>query len=113
MKKINIPINNFYNFIFLNLELIHFCSISSGLSLSVGVKSSDQSIFSDNTFEKPDSCVALFTYKAIFLFLISKTYRIIFSRHIAGYCTIKFVHTAFKKGHWSVEKGTFGAQKRT
>lgn len=23
------------------------------------------------------------------------------------------VHTAFKKGHWSVEKGTIGAQKRT
>ena len=23
------------------------------------------------------------------------------------------VHTAFKKGHWSVEKGTFGVQKRT
>lgn len=23
------------------------------------------------------------------------------------------LHTAFKKGHWSVEKGTFGAQKRT
>ena len=25
----------------------------------------------------------------------------------------EFVHTAFKKGHWSVEKGTIGAQKRT
>ena len=24
-----------------------------------------------------------------------------------------YVHTAFKKGHWSVEKGTIGAQKRT
>ena len=23
------------------------------------------------------------------------------------------LHTAFKKGHWSVEKGTFGVQKRT
>lgn len=23
------------------------------------------------------------------------------------------LHTAFKKGHWSVEKGTIGAQKRT
>ncbi len=23
------------------------------------------------------------------------------------------MHTAFKKGHWSVEKGTIGAQKRT
>ena len=26
---------------------------------------------------------------------------------------IEQVHTAFKKGHWSVEKETFGAQKRT
>ena len=26
---------------------------------------------------------------------------------------IKFLHTAFKKGHWSVEKGTSGGQKRT
>ena len=25
----------------------------------------------------------------------------------------KQLHTAFTKGHWSVEKGTFGAQKRT
>ena len=25
----------------------------------------------------------------------------------------ELLHTAFKKGHWSVEKGTFGAQKRT
>ena len=26
---------------------------------------------------------------------------------------VQGLHTAFKKGHWSVEKGTFGAQKRT
>ena len=26
---------------------------------------------------------------------------------------VSIMHTAFKTGHWSVEKGTFGAQKRT
>ena len=35
-------------------------------------------------------------------------------RKIARLTMISFnVHTAFKKGHWSVEKGTFGVQKRT
>lgn len=35
---------------------------------------------------------------------------IFFSQHTVKAST---VHTAFKKGHWSVEKGTIGAQKRT
>ena len=42
---------------------------------------------------------------------IMRTYRICADKNNVR--IMQHLHTAFKKGHWSVEKGTIGAQKRT